>query len=72
MDPRDLVTMIASLNPDNVPGRLTVIVRMGAKVCLRLASTKYRSCILVGSCHARALSSHMDGLHQRPGLHSVS
>lgn len=31
MDPRDLVTMIANLNPNNTPGRLTVIVRMGAK-----------------------------------------
>ena len=31
MDPRDIVTMIAKLNPDNTPGRLTIIVRMGAK-----------------------------------------
>ncbi|GAX83600.1 hypothetical protein CEUSTIGMA_g11025.t1 [Chlamydomonas eustigma] len=31
MDPRDLVTMIAKLNPNNTPGRLTVITRMGAK-----------------------------------------
>ena len=31
MDPRDIVTMIAKLNPDNTPGRLTVIVRMGAQ-----------------------------------------
>jgi 3-deoxy-D-arabino-heptulosonate 7-phosphate (DAHP) synthase class II len=30
MDPAELVSLIASLNPDNVPGRLAVIVRMGA------------------------------------------
>jgi 3-deoxy-D-arabino-heptulosonate 7-phosphate (DAHP) synthase class II len=31
MDPRDIVTLIANLNPNNTPGRLTIIVRMGAK-----------------------------------------
>ena len=31
MDPNDLVSMIATLNPDNIPGRLAVIVRMGAQ-----------------------------------------
>lgn len=31
MDPRELVSLVAMLNPDNVPGRLSVIVRMGAK-----------------------------------------
>jgi 3-deoxy-D-arabino-heptulosonate 7-phosphate (DAHP) synthase class II len=30
MDPAQLVSLIASLNPDNTPGRLAVIVRMGA------------------------------------------
>lgn len=30
MDPSDLVTLIAAVNPNNVPGRLAVIVRMGA------------------------------------------
>lgn len=30
MDPAQLVSLIASLNPDNVPGRLAMIVRMGA------------------------------------------
>jgi len=30
MDPRELVSLVATLNPDNVPGRLAVIVRMGA------------------------------------------
>lgn len=30
MEPRDLVSLVAMLNPDNVPGRLSVIVRMGA------------------------------------------
>ena len=30
MDPSDLVTLIAALNPENTPGRLAVIVRMGA------------------------------------------
>lgn len=29
-EPQDLVSMIAALNPDNVPGRLTIIIRMGA------------------------------------------
>ncbi len=34
MDPGQLVSLIATLNPQNVPGRLTVIIRMGAeKVC---------------------------------------
>jgi len=31
MDPRELVSLIATLNPDNTPGRLSVIVRMGAE-----------------------------------------
>ena len=31
MDPSDLVTLINALNPENVPGRLGVIVRMGAQ-----------------------------------------
>ena len=31
MDPNDLVTMIHSFNPENTPGRLAVIVRMGQK-----------------------------------------
>ena len=31
MPPQDLVRMIAAVNPNNVPGRLAVIVRMGAK-----------------------------------------
>jgi len=31
MDPAKLVALIASLNPDNIPGRLAVIVRMGAE-----------------------------------------
>lgn len=30
MDPSDLVTLVANLNPENTPGRLAVIVRMGA------------------------------------------
>lgn len=30
-DPAELVSLIASLNPDNTPGRLAVIVRMGAE-----------------------------------------
>ena len=30
MDPSDLVTLIAALNPENTPGRLAIIVRMGA------------------------------------------
>ena len=30
LDPDELVRLIATLNPDNVPGRLTLIARMGA------------------------------------------
>ncbi len=30
IDPNDLVSMIAAFNPDNTPGRLAVVVRMGA------------------------------------------
>ena len=30
MDPSQLVSLIAALNPENTPGRLAVIVRMGA------------------------------------------
>ena len=30
MDPAELVALIAALNPENTPGRLAVIVRMGA------------------------------------------
>jgi 3-deoxy-7-phosphoheptulonate synthase len=30
MDPSELVALIATLNPENTPGRLAVIVRMGA------------------------------------------
>jgi 3-deoxy-7-phosphoheptulonate synthase len=31
MDPGQLVSLIAALNPENTPGRLAVIVRMGAQ-----------------------------------------
>lgn len=31
MDPSELVALLATLNPENTPGRLAVIVRMGAK-----------------------------------------
>mmetsp|Transcript_69923 Transcript_69923/g.221529 ORF Transcript_69923/g.221529 Transcript_69923/m.221529 type:complete len:367 (+) Transcript_69923:1027-2127(+) len=31
MPPQDLVTLCQMLNPDNVPGRITIIVRMGAE-----------------------------------------
>ena len=31
MDPQELVTVCRILNPDNRPGRLSVIVRMGAE-----------------------------------------
>lgn len=31
IDPSELVSLIAALNPDNTPGRLAVIVRMGAE-----------------------------------------
>jgi len=30
MDPSELVSLIATLNPDNTPGRISIIVRMGA------------------------------------------
>ena len=30
MDPSQLVSLVATLNPDNTPGRISVIVRMGA------------------------------------------
>ena len=30
IDPSDLVAMIAAFNPENTPGRLAVVVRMGA------------------------------------------
>ncbi len=29
MDPSELVSLIAAVNPENVPGRISVIVRMG-------------------------------------------
>lgn len=32
MDPDDLIRLIDALNPDNIPGRLTLITRMGADV----------------------------------------
>ncbi|EIE21053.1 3-deoxy-D-arabino-heptulosonate 7-phosphate synthetase [Coccomyxa subellipsoidea C-169] len=31
MDPGQLVSLVATLNPENTPGRLTIIVRMGAE-----------------------------------------
>lgn len=31
MDPNELVKLIGILNPDNKPGRITIIVRMGAE-----------------------------------------
>ncbi len=37
MDGGQLVSLVAALNPDNVPGRLTVIVRMGADKVRHLA-----------------------------------
>ena len=30
MEPSELVSLIAAVNPENVPGRISVIVRMGA------------------------------------------
>jgi 3-deoxy-D-arabino-heptulosonate 7-phosphate (DAHP) synthase class II len=30
MDPSDLVSMISAFNPENTPGRLAIVVRMGA------------------------------------------
>lgn len=32
MDPDDLIRLIDALNPDNIPGRLTLITRMGAEI----------------------------------------
>ena len=32
MDPDELIRLIDALNPDNIPGRLTLITRMGADV----------------------------------------
>lgn len=32
MDPDDLIRLIDALNPDNIPGRLTLITRMGADI----------------------------------------
>ncbi|BED91330.1 phospho-2-dehydro-3-deoxyheptonate aldolase [Pseudoalteromonas sp. MM1] len=32
MDPEDLIRLIDAVNPDNIPGRLTLITRMGADV----------------------------------------
>lgn len=37
MDGGQLVSLVAALNPDNVPGLLTVIVRMGADKVRHLA-----------------------------------
>ena len=37
MDAGQLVTLIANLNPENTPGRLTIIVRMGADKVRQLA-----------------------------------
>lgn len=31
MDPNDIVSLIASVNPENTPGRLAIISRMGPK-----------------------------------------
>ncbi len=30
MDPNELISLIEAVNPENVPGRISVIVRMGA------------------------------------------
>lgn len=51
MDPGQLVTLIAKLNPENTPGRLTIIVRMGAdKVCQLLAPVLTSCCDDISRC----------------------
>ena len=44
MQPSDLVTLINAVNPENVPGRLAVIVRMGAKKVRDIFSGGGNSC----------------------------
>jgi 3-deoxy-D-arabino-heptulosonate 7-phosphate (DAHP) synthase class II len=55
MDPGQLVTLIAKLNPENTPGRLTIIVRMGAdKVCQLLAPVLTSCCDDISRCLSTA------------------
>ena len=60
MDPSELVSLVAALNPENTAGRLAVIVRMGAKQvrlprsmqsCMLLRSGAQRQSLLL-PCHA--------------------
>jgi 3-deoxy-D-arabino-heptulosonate 7-phosphate (DAHP) synthase class II len=52
MDPSELVSLIAALNPENTPGRLTVIIRMGAEKVKMLSVTQLLSCY----CHVQPAS----------------
>lgn len=65
MDPSELVALIATLNPENTPGRLAVIVRMGAKKLREKLPTLIEAVQQVGAgCCCGG------GGQARPGRHS--
>ncbi len=65
LEPDDLLRLIDALNPENVPGRMTVIVRMGAKTLaerlpLLIRAVEREGRVVVWSCdpmHANTVKS---------------
>ncbi|KAH8952022.1 hypothetical protein BDL97_09G062600 [Sphagnum fallax] len=74
MDPADLVKLCEMLNPENKPGRLTVIVRMGAeklrqKLPLLIRAVRQAGCIVTwvsDPMHGNTIKAPSSGIKTRP------
>jgi 3-deoxy-D-arabino-heptulosonate 7-phosphate (DAHP) synthase class II len=74
MDPADLVKLCEILNPENKPGRLTVIVRMGAeklrqKLPLLIRAVRQAGCIVTwvsDPMHGNTIKAPASGIKTRP------
>jgi 3-deoxy-7-phosphoheptulonate synthase len=74
MDPADLVKLCEMLNPENKPGRLTVIVRMGAeklrqKLPLLIRAVRQAGCIVTwvsDPMHGNTIKAPASGIKTRP------
>ncbi len=72
MDGSQLVSLIAALNPENTPGRLAVIIRMGAgKVgpSFRCCFCGPERCLTISNCHSQTpkrLLTLTSALHEGP------
>ncbi len=66
MDPNDIVSLVASLNPANTPGRLSVIVRMGAKALRAKLPALIEAVERSGQVRCRAKGRWLAGLRAVP------